>query len=845
MQKRVSMLLAILLLVSCAFTATPKVHASKKAETSRAIAIVFDNSGSMYSFKEKAWCRATYAMEVFASMLNKGDVLQIYPMHPITVNNSEYTMKNPFTITDATQASTIREIYTKKAGGTPIESVDAAAEGVKKLQADQKYMIVLTDGDSFYKNDSEMSASNTKKELDSRFKQLAGKDLTVMYLGVGKKVVMPDTPESQYFTKKQAKNSADTLSALTDMCNQVFGRDTLPESCLSGKNIKFDITMSKLIVFVQGENISGLKVTGSNGDVGKLESTISTKYGTAGAGNYDFVLDESLQGMMVTYSDCVAGNYAIDYKGNATSVEVYYEPDADLNFVFTDAEGNMVEPETLYEGDYKVAFGMKDAKTGQLISSELLGKPHYEGSYSINSQEYPFTQDGQSGEVPIELKMNDAFKASLTVTYLSGYTITKNSADFGWPEDGINVAARPAGDLKLTITDGDNVYSLSELEKGKPYKAEVYYQGKKLTGEELKKVELKWKPETSYAEIKQEYAEDHYNLTLHYKDSKNPADTICGKCKVAIHAFYSAPGSAESQAQATLTYKIEDDFVPIKVDLTAPDDYIVIEDIAKSRPMVAKITAKGKPLSAEEFKSVTLDVDCSGLQYEVIPNAEDSSFSIKLLPTQGIKEADYVVKVTAKYADSIGREAQAEDSIKLTLSNTPLWVLWTVGLLLLLALTFLIWRILHSKVLPRRVRHIQDDCNMSVTGRNVTDGANFVAKLSGKQLTAKTEYNGNNAGINISNVKPGKESYLYKAQNKRSMIVEPQNVRAYGDVTYADINGVGFKYDRNEGKLVPEDPDQKPFIISNGSSISFDGTMEENGRSKRFHTDIPLNFKKK
>ena len=91
-------------------------------------------------------------LEVFASMLNKGDVLQIYPMHPITVNNSEYTMKNPFTITDASEASTIRQIFTKKAGGTPIESVDAAAEGVKKLQADQKYMIVLTDGDSFYKN---------------------------------------------------------------------------------------------------------------------------------------------------------------------------------------------------------------------------------------------------------------------------------------------------------------------------------------------------------------------------------------------------------------------------------------------------------------------------------------------------------------------------------------------------------------------------------------------------------------------------------------------------------------------------------------------------------------------
>jgi hypothetical protein len=33
-----------------------------KADSSRAIAIVFDNSGSMYDAGDQAWCRATYAM---------------------------------------------------------------------------------------------------------------------------------------------------------------------------------------------------------------------------------------------------------------------------------------------------------------------------------------------------------------------------------------------------------------------------------------------------------------------------------------------------------------------------------------------------------------------------------------------------------------------------------------------------------------------------------------------------------------------------------------------------------------------------------------------------------------
>ena len=39
----------------------------------------------------------------------------------------------------------------------------------------------------------------------------AGNGMTMMYLGIGNNVVMPDTPQSVYFSKKQAKNSSDVL----------------------------------------------------------------------------------------------------------------------------------------------------------------------------------------------------------------------------------------------------------------------------------------------------------------------------------------------------------------------------------------------------------------------------------------------------------------------------------------------------------------------------------------------------------------------------------------------------------------------------------------------------------
>ena len=197
MKKCVSIILAAILMLTCIYIGTPKVYAAIKPEKTRAIAIVFDNSGSMYDAGDQAWCRATYAMEVFASMLNAGDTLQIYPMHPITVGDKEYTMQKPFQITDAAQASSIRDILTPNAGGTPIESIDCAVQGLQKIQTGKKYLVVLTDGGTFSKNGYGLSKDRTKTELDKRIQANASKSMSVMYLGIGSEACTPNTKESE------------------------------------------------------------------------------------------------------------------------------------------------------------------------------------------------------------------------------------------------------------------------------------------------------------------------------------------------------------------------------------------------------------------------------------------------------------------------------------------------------------------------------------------------------------------------------------------------------------------------------------------------------------------------
>ena len=846
MKRIFSLFLSVTLLFTCIFVCVPTIYASSKTSESRAIAIVFDNSGSMYDSGDQAWCRATYAMEVFASMLNTGDKLQIYPMHPITVGDKEYSMHNPFQITDSGQASLIRDIYTKDAGGTPIESIDCAVQGLQAIQNGKKYLIVLTDGGTFSKNGYGLSKDRTKTELDNRIKANAGEEMTVMYLGIGSDACVPNTKESDCFVKRQAVNTADVLSMLMDMCNLIFGRDTLPQNRISGNTIDFDISMRKLIVFVQGDNISDLSITADDGtSVGKVISSQQTKYSTKGTADYKSVPDTSLQGMIVTYEDCSAGAYTVTYSGTANSVEVYYEPNADLDFVFTDSEGNNVDPNALYEGEYKVSFGMKDAKTGKLISSELLGNPQYKGSYSINGQEIPITHNGHSSEVPISLKMNDAFEAHLTVTYLSGYIISKDSTDFGWPEGGIQVSARPAGDLRLEITGGDNQYSVKDLESGSPYIAKVYYQGVQLTGDDLKSVELKWDPDTSNVEIKKEFADDHYKLSLHYKETVAPIDTKCGECTVAIHGFYTAPGSSEAQTQTSLTYNIDEDLATIEVTLNVLEDYLVISQLEESKDIEAKLSLNGRPLTSEEFAAVNLHVDCGGIEYTLTPNETSSSYYIKLHSTDGITEGKRTIKVSAAYTDQIGRTTQVEESTEVTLSNVPLWVKWAIGLLLLLILIIIIWLILHIKVLPKHMHTTRRLSSMNFDGDDVTQSTNFLAEIKKKGAKVQGQYAGRKFGVSMD-VSPGKESYLYKPHKRRSAEVKVASVRKFGPAKIQEVMIGSAKYVADENnKLVPALPNQKPFSLTNGMMVKYSGTIQDAGIEKDFEVTSKLNFKKK
>ncbi len=839
MKRFLSVFLLVALLFSCMVVGIPTVNAAEKVETPRAIAIVFDNSGSMYDAGDQAWCRATYAMEVFAAMLNKGDVLQIYPMHPIAVGNNEYTMQSPFQITDASQAASIREILTKNAGGTPIESIDCAVNGLKSIQMQKKYLIVLTDGGTFSKNGYGLSKDRTTTELDNRIQANANKDMTVMYLGIGSDACIPNTAQSEYFIKKQAVNTADVLATLTEMCNLIFGRDTLPKSNVTSKSLNFDISMSKLIVFVQGTDITGLKLTSaSGGSVGTLVSTMQTKYSTKGAADYKSVADTSLQGMIVTYENCDAGTYNIEYSGAANSVEVYYEPDADLDFVFTDSEGNNVDINGLYEGEYKVRFGMKDAKTKKLISSSLLGNPQYQGNCIVNGQKKPITYKGYSGEIPVTLKANDTFEAELTVTYLSGYTISKNSSEFGFPKGGIVILATPLGKFEMDLQVPQSDIVIGEVGQSQAIRVDFKFDGKKLTPEEFKAITLQ--VDTSGIEHTITPLEQESAYTIQLAETAGIGE---GQYDITVKADYL--DAQKREASCTKTSSVTLSYPPagnLQMDLEMPTDFLVIGELAESEEMTVNLTLDGRKLTPEEFKSVVFQADCGGIKHTVIPDENNSLYKIKLESTEGIEDGRYKINADAKYLDEHGRETTDNTSSNVTLSYMQLWQKWLLNLLPFVIFFIIIWWITHIRVLPKKMHTTRNLSSMYYDGDNVTNHTNFLAEIKQNSAKIQVKYGGKQFGL-IMDVVPGKDSYLYKPHKDKSAEVKVDSVRKFGQAKILEATICNVKYILDDkGKFVPATKRKTPIIMRNGNRVRFSGTIKDAGVDKTFESNSILKF---
>ena len=324
--------LALLLVLILSLQLLPAVFADGGHAPKRVIHLVYDDSGSMIRANGEQvdrWCQAKYAMEVFAAMLGENDTMNIYYMSAFEGNGSRRPTIR-MAGKDGAQANVakIHDTVTK-AGNTPFASVTAAYQDLTRTDADERWLVVLTDGE--FQGVDSISAyfSNVPPSIN------------VMFLSMGPdapdaSAIVPAGHENIFFAK--AASSADILNQITGICTRVFNSNKLT---VEKNKFSFDIPMSQLVVF------------GS--------------------------IPKNLVGCVVAFDGAYdAGDYTLDISG-AETVEIYYKPNVEISAYLTDDSGEEVtDLEKLKAGSYTIHFGFVKAGTQEKVAeSKLLGNVDY------------------------------------------------------------------------------------------------------------------------------------------------------------------------------------------------------------------------------------------------------------------------------------------------------------------------------------------------------------------------------------------------------------------------------------------------------------------------------------
>lgn len=522
--RAISFVLAAVLVFSAASVFFFDVSAAEitKKEKTYDIAVAFDNSGSMYTTNgnknNTRWCQAKYAMEIFASMLDykKGDRLTIYTMWPVTIgangSDSGTTVVNISSYDDIDKIRNMYTVYTHSKE-TPYAPIKEGAEALSRSTLDEKWLVVLTDGvfnregrdleDPIAKDDN-----YTKKEhfdLQARLKTIADSGINVQFLGLA----LSGVPENQkvkesgnlYVSNASENNKASNnlKSEIINVCNRIFKRHLL-EKGLDGHKLTLDMSMSKIIVFVQGETNKAPVLKDMSGNVIKSEPGAGLRsYSTVKAQSYDNAkVDTSLHGQVVVYKDLMIGNYTLDYSGSQKNVQIFYEPDVDIHKdVFhidkETGEKTRVTPdsENLYPGTYAVEYAIVDRQTGENVEKTGLVKVENLNCTAVIENE----KTGEKHEEKItpqkntvELKDGDTMFLDINGTYLGEFTITTRDDAGRFTFKIIPFPDVPELDVEVEVEQSGKWYNTKKRDSWKPVKVYAEIDGEKLTDDQMSRV---------------------------------------------------------------------------------------------------------------------------------------------------------------------------------------------------------------------------------------------------------------------------------------------------------------------------------------------------------------------
>lgn len=707
------------------------VSAAQSAKKTYEISVVYDNSGSMYANGRNnatdLWCKAKYAMETFASMMNyeNGDVLRVFPMHPVKVDGEE---KNEISIRNIKEIKKIHNFETIEAAGTPFETVNKAYDELIKSKADNKWLIILTDGALQDKN-----GDMTPGQVEEKLKKMS-KKVCVQYLRIGDtaKDKNQDVKGSgKNFRADKVSDSEQLTDKITEICNRIFRRDELKNALTNDGKLALKISMKKIFVFVQGKTakignlrnsekkvkvnpISKYSIEASKSATHKTKDPQKTWKKT----DWEKVIENiGLKGEIASFQNCSVGTYELDCGDQKNKVQIFYEPNVEAFIKVLDVDGKheYTQEELSKEmepGKYKVLFGVTDKGTGEDITGSPLLKPvEIHGILTVNGKKTQF----KSGDL-IELKAGADADIEVSGTYLGQYDISnKDSEKYKLPK--LKIGQAPVG---VEISGGQDSFVLGKQKNWKAYRVSVTQGGQAVNDETLKNV----KPEFNFStDVKYNYkvlrGKSAYEVYVGQDENGKTVEPKDGK-----GTFTAKVTLAGQTGKDSVPYKFS---LPSKeglmVSITRSTDRFALSQRKRWEPYIVKVTKNGKPLNDKELLSLQPNFKFSNGEnfiYEIVKGK--SEYKVYLGKNGDGSLADIKVgkgRFTAEIFDKYGRQIEGETSKQYIISRLSAFVIFLIRLGIFLVILALIIFIMTRKALPNKIIIEDETDEVYVNGHRV------------------------------------------------------------------------------------------------------------------------------
>ena len=446
LNKKTLIFISLLLIINSVFLPLYSQTQSTN-QPNRVIHLVYDDSGSMILNEEipgiyyERWAYARYAMEVFAAKLEDNDIMRIYYMEDFlpregrefvrhtnlqqltgndvidirTYNTLENLRKNVTTTGESSiirgsqdRLSRVQTVHNKVTYSiaTPFDPVLRAYVDLSNQNAEQKWLIVFTDGE-FNRIDNAWFNVNAYQINTARFYsdfKHHDNDIKIIHFAMGSEAAMINQDIERHIYAHHARNDNDILREVINVTNRVFNRNNLPFNNVSARTFNFDVPLKNLIIFAQSNTVRINSISNLAGDVVISPIGFQTNVGynpryfpndgresqpRLRESNRRNIKTPTLSGIIAWFPAIPEGEYVLNIDGaEGVQVDIYYTPNVNLDIridkrknskwvELTDKELSKSLPQDTYRIRYGLVPVGQESEIIHDFKSELLGVPTY------------------------------------------------------------------------------------------------------------------------------------------------------------------------------------------------------------------------------------------------------------------------------------------------------------------------------------------------------------------------------------------------------------------------------------------------------------------------------------